>query len=90
MSLDWYDVADPDDVRAHELYSSLIDAKLEGRHGWEDTWVKVPRKAVHHISSPSTSGEPEYLWNGLRWVQVFTYETRGRLYVRLPQHGESE
>lgn len=85
--MNWYDFADPDDIRANELYVRLIDAKASGRD-WLETWVKVPRKAVHHVSTVGTGDEPDLLWNGFKWLKVFTYEAKGRVYARLPQYGE--
>lgn len=87
--LNWFDFADKHDIRAHTFYSDLITAKAEGRNGWADTWLKVPKKLWNNLYRGAYSGDEEKFYNGFEQVRVFTYEDfKGRIYARLPQYGE--
>ncbi len=87
MALNWFDFADKDDVIGHELYLDLIDAKIDGR-SMIDTWVKVPKKALHLVRRPHWAEDVPFFWNGFDWVEVRDYEAKGKVYIRLPQPHE--
>lgn len=88
--MNWHEFADQDDIRANNLYQDLILAKMYGSFGhWTEGWVKVPRKALHHLNRGVHDGDGALLWTAFEWVRVVDYEgSNGRVYIRLPLPGE--
>lgn len=85
--MNWFEFADENDVRAHDLYSKLIDAKSKGT-SWADTWVRVKRRDERHVQYIRYEEHDEF-WNGRDFVKIFTYEdSKYRVYARLPHYGE--
>lgn len=86
----WHDFADKDDIRANDLYQELrvVGSSFPCSY-WHQGWVKVPRKALHHLNRGVHDGDGAILWTGFEWVRVVDYEgSNGRVYIRLPLPGE--